>query len=105
MTGDEPCRRTRSPNDPRTCLQHGSRIACHSLPRCGTMAECTIGRRMDKSTALAILGLLAASAAGAVDVDSELPEVLVISATPVPGMNIDIDKVPGAVQSLSIADL
>jgi len=29
-----------------------------------------------------------------------LPEVLVIGTTPVPGLKIDIDKVPGNVQSL-----
>ena len=60
---------------------------------------------MAKSVVFAILGVLAAAAAAALEADSELPEVLVISATPVPGMSIDIDKVPGAVQSLSIADL
>src|SRR5271170_933164 len=34
-----------------------------------------------------------------------LPTIVVIGTSPVPGLNIDIDKVPGNVQSLSAADL
>ncbi len=34
-----------------------------------------------------------------------LPEILVIGATPVPGLRVDADKVPGNVQSLFSADL
>jgi len=34
-----------------------------------------------------------------------LPPILVIGTSPVPGLNIDADKVPGNVQSLSAADL
>jgi iron complex outermembrane receptor protein len=36
---------------------------------------------------------------------SPLPEILVIGTTPVPGTSIDIDKIPGNVQSLSASDL
>jgi iron complex outermembrane recepter protein len=34
-----------------------------------------------------------------------LPQVVVVGSTPVPGMNIDADKIPGNVQSLNAADL
>ena len=34
-----------------------------------------------------------------------LPQVVVIGSTPVPGMNIDADKIPGNTQSMNAADL
>jgi iron complex outermembrane receptor protein len=34
-----------------------------------------------------------------------LPQIVVISSTPVPGLNIDADKIPGNTQSLNAADL
>jgi iron complex outermembrane receptor protein len=34
-----------------------------------------------------------------------LPQVVVVGTTPVPGLNIDADKIPGNVQSLNAADL
>lgn len=34
-----------------------------------------------------------------------LPQIVVISSTPVPGLNIDADKIPGNAQSLKAADL
>jgi len=44
-------------------------------------------------------------AADAAPPASPLPEILVIGTTPVPGTSIDIDKIPGNVQSLSASDL
>jgi len=63
-----------------------------------------IGRRL---AAFATLGLC--SSAPAFDAipgpSSTLQEILVIGTTPVPGVNIDIDKVPGNVQSVLAGDL
>jgi iron complex outermembrane recepter protein len=63
-----------------------------------------IGRRL---AAFAALGLC--SSAQAFDAtpapSSTLQEILVIGTTPVPGVNIDIDKVPGNVQSVLAGDL
>ena len=40
------------------------------------------------------------------DADSQtLQQIVVVGTTPVPGMNVDMDKVPGNVQTLSSADL
>ncbi|HME38081.1 MAG TPA: TonB-dependent receptor [Steroidobacteraceae bacterium] len=64
--------------------------------------------------AQAILGLLLAAAGGwakAAPVEAAegplppLPEVLVIGTTPVPGLRVDADNVPGNAQSLSAAEL
>ena len=63
------------------------------------------------SLAVRILGVGAVlcSSAQALDGPSPptpaLPEILVIGATPVPGLRVDADKVPGNVQSLFSADL
>jgi iron complex outermembrane receptor protein len=63
-----------------------------------------IGRGL---AAAAALGLC--SSAPALEVtpapSSTLQEILVIGTTPVPGVNIDIDKVPGNVQSVLAGDL
>jgi len=62
-----------------------------------------IGRRL---SAFAALGLC--SSAPALETpapSSTLQEILVIGTTPVPGVNIDVDKVPGNVQSVLAADL
>jgi hypothetical protein len=63
-----------------------------------------IGRRLALFAALGLCSsardLDAASAPS-----STLQEILVIGTTPVPGMNIDIDKVPGNVQSVLAGDL
>ncbi len=37
--------------------------------------------------------------------EAPLPEVVVVGTTPVPGMNVDADKVPGNVQTLRAAEL
>ena len=47
----------------------------------------------------------ACAATAAEPSDSALPQVVVIGSTPVPGMNIDADKIPGNAQSLNAADL
>ena len=40
------------------------------------------------------------------DADSQpLQQIVVVGTTPVPGMAVDVDKVPGNVQTLSSADL
>jgi iron complex outermembrane receptor protein len=63
-----------------------------------------IGRRL---AAFATLGVCAS--AQALDAtsapSSTLQEILVVGTTPVPGVNIDIDKVPGNVQSVLAGDL
>jgi len=74
----------------------------------GRMNSCKgrsdIGRRLALFAALGLCSsardLDAASAPS-----STLQEILVIGTTPVPGMNIDIDKVPGNVQSVLAGDL
>jgi iron complex outermembrane recepter protein len=48
--------------------------------------------------ALMLAGL---SSAGA----QTLPQIVVVGTTPVPGMSVDVDKVPGNVQTLTAADL
>jgi iron complex outermembrane receptor protein len=48
---------------------------------------------------------MASLAAAADKSDEALAQILVIGATPIPGMNIDADKIPGNAQSLSAADL
>src|ERR1019366_3164501 len=48
---------------------------------------------------------VALGAESATSPPSALPEVLVIGTSPVPGMNIDISKVPGNVESLFAKDL
>ena len=46
-----------------------------------------------------------ASGTTALDQNGNLAQVVVIATSPLPGTNIDIDKVPGNVQTLSAADL
>jgi iron complex outermembrane receptor protein len=48
---------------------------------------------------------IASLAAAADKSDDAWAQIVVIGATPVPGMNIDADKIPGNAQSLSAADL
>jgi iron complex outermembrane receptor protein len=56
-----------------------------------------------------LIGWIAgASAFAADDLSPEAPalgEIVVIGITPVPGMNVDADKVPGNVQTLRSSDL
>jgi iron complex outermembrane recepter protein len=50
--------------------------------------------------------LIAPVCSGAADAPSApLQQIVVIGTTPVPGMNVDMDKVPGNVQTLSAVDL
>jgi len=64
-------------------------------------------RDISRRLAFAALGLCSsAQALGATPgPSSTLQEILVIGTTPVPGVNIDIDKVPGNVQSVLAGDL
>jgi iron complex outermembrane receptor protein len=59
----------------------------------------------DAVTALLIALWPAAAVLGQVASPPPLPEILVIGTTPVPGLRLDADKVPGNVQSLYSADL
>jgi iron complex outermembrane recepter protein len=81
-------------------------------------AKSAVRRRVDRRTAVARLQYtLWITAAAAILVCSSarpaedgrdsppLPQVVVIGSTPVPGMNIDADKIPGNAQSLNAADL
>jgi iron complex outermembrane recepter protein len=68
--------------------------------------------RMTYGSLLACIGPLAGvavcsyAAAAAEPTDSQpLQQIVVIGTTPVPGMNVDADKIPGNAQSLSTADL
>jgi iron complex outermembrane receptor protein len=92
-------------------------ISQFAAPSSGTMlnilktraaiAPCLAGRGCRALAALAALNL--SSAAQAVDQTppqtSTLQQIVVIGTTPVPGMSIDIDKVPGNVQSVFAGDL
>lgn len=62
---------------------------------------------LKRALAIILPGVLAAAAVYAADdpQDAALKEIVVIGSTPVPGMKIDADKIPGNAQSLSSADL
>src|SRR5260221_4303233 len=82
-----------------------SRGAHGTIARMNSYKGCRdIGRRL---AAFAALGFCSsAQALSAVPgPSSTLQEILVIGTTPVPGVNIDIDKVPGNVQSVLAGDL
>jgi iron complex outermembrane receptor protein len=61
-----------------------------------------------KVLATALAGSLAASVATirpAWSADDVVPQIVVVGTTPVPGMRVDADKVPGSVQTLKSSDL
>jgi iron complex outermembrane receptor protein len=65
------------------------------------VAVLSAGRAVAQAAPSGITAPLAAQTAGS----SPLPEMVVIGTTPVPGLHLDADKVPGNVQSLYSADL
>src|SRR6202167_1993170 len=56
-------------------------------------------------TALGQSASTSASSTAPLDQNGNLAQVVVIGTSPLPGTNIDIDKIPGNVQTLSAADL
>jgi len=64
---------------------------------------------MPKRYALVLAGLASIGAGqpawAADEADQTLQKIVVVGTTPVPGMTVDVDKVPGNVQTLSSADL
>ena len=73
------------------------------------MSDGIVRRHVDPKIICALLfGIGLGSTASALDDAADparLPEILVIGITPVPGLRMDTDKVPGNVQSLSSRDL
>jgi iron complex outermembrane recepter protein len=72
------------------------------MPKCYTLATRPTGARI-----ICVLALMALPRAWSLDqrASPPLPEIVVVGTTPVPGMTVDADKVPGNVQTLSEADL
>lgn len=62
-------------------------------------------RTIPRNVGACLAALVCANAARGESDPSALNEIVVVGVTPVPGMKVDIDKIPGNVQTLSAADL
>jgi iron complex outermembrane recepter protein len=86
-------------------MQRSSNQGAADAGMSGEAAVMRLQRKLSVVPATAMLVWCSALSAQEAKDSAPLPQVVVVGTTPVPGLNIDADKIPGNVQSLNAADL